>query len=112
MKVSNIITDLINSSWLNFIDVVLDPEYGYLLSLNPVDFNIQKTNTDTAYITIVGDTLPGICQARYETVNYAPLIFFLNDTIEHPLYIPPNIEIWLPDPSKIYTFLRDMNQTQ
>lgn len=112
MKVSSILTDLVSSSWLNFIDVVLDPEYGYLLSLNPVDFNIKRSNVDSSYLTIVGDTLPGICQNAYETVNYAPIIFFLNDTIEHPLYIPPNIEIWLPNPSKIYNFLRDMNMTQ
>lgn len=111
MKVSEIITDLVSSSWLNFVDVVTDPEYGYLLSLNTIDFNIKRDAQDSSYITIVGDVLPNICHTHYETVNYAPLIFMLNDTIEHPLYLPPNIEIWLPHPTKIYNFLRDINLT-
>lgn len=112
MKVSEIITDLISSSWLNFMDTILDDEYGYILSLNTTDFNIKRDATDSSYITIVGDVLPNICQNHYETVNYAPLIFLLNDTIDHPLYLPPNIEIWLPNPTKIYNFLRDINLTQ
>ena len=112
MKVSDIITDLISSSWLTFMDAITDPDYGYILSLNTTNFNIKRDVNDNSYITIVGDTLPNICQSRYETVNYAPIIYLLNNTIEHPLYIPPNIEIWLPHPSKIYTFLRDLNLTQ
>jgi hypothetical protein len=112
MKVSDIIVDLISSSWLTFMDAILDPEYGYLLSLNTTKFNIKRDVTDSFYMTIVGDSLPNVCQSRYETVNYAPLIFLLNDTIEHPLYLPPNTEIWLPHPSKIYTFLRDLNLSQ
>jgi len=112
MKVSDILTDLITSSWLSFMDVVLDPEYGYLLSFNPRDFGMIRNSEDSACITIVGDSLPLITFARYETVNYAPLIFLLNDTIEHPLYLPPNIEIWLPHPTKIYNLLRDLNISQ
>jgi hypothetical protein len=112
MKVSDIITDLVSSSWLSFMNAVLDSEYGYVLSLNTTDFNIKRDAHDTSYITIVGDNLPNLCQARYETVNYAPLIFLLNKSIEHPLYLPPNIEIWLPHPTKIYNFMRDMNLSQ
>lgn len=112
MKVSDILTDLVSSSWLNFVDAVLDDEYGYLLSFNTTNFNMKRDVNDTTYITIVGDILPNICQVTYETVNYAPIVFLLNDSIEHPLYLPPNIEIWLPHPTKIYNFLRDLNLTQ
>lgn len=112
MKVSDIIIDLVNSSWLSFSEAILDPEYGYILSLNPTNFNIKRDVNDTTYITITGDMLPNISQVKYETVNYAPLLFFLNENIQHPLYIPPKIEIWLPHPNKIYNFLRDMNLSQ
>jgi len=109
MRVSDILTDLINSSWLNFVDAILDSEYGYILSFNPVRLNIIKDSGDSAYISVTGDTLPNISFSKYGTVNYAPFIYLLNDVIEHPLYIPPNIQIWLPNPSKIYTILRDMS---
>ena len=111
MKVTDILTDVVSSSWLAFLDTVLDNDYGYLLSFDPPNFNITRDGDDTSYISVNGDTLPNISQTRYDTVNYVPLLFFLNDTIDHPLYIPPNIEIWLPHPSKIYNFLRDINMT-
>ena len=112
MKVNEILTDLVSSSWLSFCEAILDNDYGYLISLNPTNFNIVRDSNDTAIITVVGDTLPGVTYTRYETINYAPLLFFLNNTIEHPLYLPPNIEIWLPHPNKIYNLLRDLNITQ
>ena len=112
-KVSDILTDLINSSWLNFLDAILDSEYGYILSFNPNNFNnITRDSSDSAVITVAGDTLPNLSFSQYGTVNYAPFIFLLNDVIEHPLYLPPNIQIWFPNPSKIYAILRDMTLSQ
>lgn len=109
MKVTEILNDVVTSSWLNFIDAVLDSDYGYLLSFNPINFGMERTAEDTVYISNDGDTLPNVSQTAYDTVNYAPLLFLLNDSIEHPLYIPPNTEIWVPNPTKIYNFLREIN---
>lgn len=108
MLVSDIITSVVSSSWLKFMETVLDDEYGYLLSFNPVQFNIKRDSNDIAYVTMSGDSLPKISYAHYETVNYAPLLFFLNTNILHPLYIPTNIQIWVPNSAKIYTFYRDI----
>ena len=109
MRVVDIITDLPSSSWLSFKDVVLDPTFGYMLSLKPVNFNIKRDGTDRSYTTIEGDLLPNIVNAAYGTVNYTPLVYMLNDNIKSPLYLPPNLTIWLPNQTKIYNFIRDFN---
>lgn len=112
MRVTDVLTDLPSSSWLSFKEAVLDPTYGYILSLKPVDFGIKRDGTDRTYTTIAGDLLPNIVNAAYGTVNYTPLVFMLNDCIESPLYLPPNLTIWLPNQTKIYNFLRDFNLSQ
>lgn len=112
MFTSDILYDLTNSSWLRFCEIILDQDYGYLISLDPPKFNIVRSADDSSYITITGDSLPVISYNNYGTVNYAPLLFFLNDGISHPLYIPPNIELWVPHQSKIFNFFRDLNLTQ
>lgn len=112
MKASDIIADLANSSWLRYCTIIEDSELGYLLSLNPDRFNIVRDNNDMVRVVEDGDNLTNLSYRYYDTDNYAPLLYLLNDTIEHPLVLEPGTEIWLPHPTKIYNFLRDLNLTE
>lgn len=107
MTVSDLIPDLLNSSWLRFQKVITDEEFGYLLSLDPEDFGITRDNNDIMTMVQEGDNLSSISYRYYETPNYAPLLYLLNDVLAHPLILEPGTMLWIPHSSKIYAFLRD-----
>jgi len=107
-RVTELLSGIQKSSWLCLMTAVFEIDIqSWMISFNPQDYGLTRTIEDNVYIVQYNDRLDAISQVFYSSPNYAPLLFLLNDNIDHPLILNPGIQLWIPSQSKVFNLIRN-----